>query len=65
MLKTLVMNRLRRQIISFLRSEDGPTAVEYAVLAAAVIALCVLAIAQLGATTSTVFTNEAAKISAS
>jgi pilus assembly protein Flp/PilA len=59
------MNWLRRQIIRFLRSEDGPTAVEYAIMAAAVIGVCVLAITQLGATTNTVFTNGATRITAS
>jgi pilus assembly protein Flp/PilA len=59
------MIRLRHWIIGFLRTEEGPTAVEYAILAASVIALCVLAIAQLGSTTNVVFTNNAGKISAS
>jgi pilus assembly protein Flp/PilA len=59
------MIRLRHWIIRFLMTEDGPTAVEYAILAASIIALCVLAIAQLGSTTNVVFTNNAGKISAS
>ena len=57
------MNRLGQRIMQFLRTEDGPTAVEYAVMAAAVIAVCVLAIAQFGQTTSSIYTNQADKIS--
>jgi pilus assembly protein Flp/PilA len=59
------MIRFRHWIIRFLSTEDGPTAVEYAILAATVIGLCVLAVAQFGATTNGVFTSGAGKISAS
>ena len=59
------MKRLRKLIATFLRVEDGPTAVEYAIMAAAVIGVCILAITQLGATTNSVYTNSANKITAS
>ncbi|NND98861.1 MAG: Flp family type IVb pilin [Pirellulaceae bacterium] len=32
---------LRKPILDFLREEDGPTAVEYAVLLALIVAVCV------------------------
>lgn len=46
-------NRLRH----FLVSEDGPTAVEYAVMLALIIIGCLTAIQSIGTNASTVFTN--------
>ncbi len=46
-------NRVRR----FLVSEDGPTAVEYAVMLALIIIVCLTAITQLGQAVNTTFTN--------
>jgi len=42
-----------------LRAEDGPTAVEYAVMLALIIAVCVGAITTLGTNTKGVFSNDA------
>jgi pilus assembly protein Flp/PilA len=42
---------------SFLVSEDGPTAVEYAVMLALIIIVCVASIKALGTATSDTFTN--------
>lgn len=42
------MNRLRAAARSFLSSEAGPTAVEYGVLLALVVALAIAAVAVLG-----------------
>jgi pilus assembly protein Flp/PilA len=47
------INKLKR----FLTSEDGPTAVEYAVMLALIIIVCLVAIQALGTNTSTTFTN--------
>ena len=41
----------------FLVSEDGPTAVEYAVMLAMIIVVCLISIQTLGSNTSTSFTN--------
>lgn len=41
----------------FLVSEDGPTAVEYAVMLALIVVVCLVAIQALGTNTSTTFTN--------
>ena len=54
MLRTFA-TRLR----AFLRNEDGPTAVEYAVMLALVIVVCVSAVTALGGNTSTSFSNVA------
>jgi pilus assembly protein Flp/PilA len=45
------------QLRRFLASEDGPTAVEYAVMLALIIIVCLVAIQTLGSNTSTTFTN--------
>jgi pilus assembly protein Flp/PilA len=41
----------------FLVSEEGPTAVEYAVMLALIVLVCLGAIQTVGTNTSTVFTN--------
>lgn len=47
------MNGLRR----FLRREDGPTAVEYAVLLAGIILVCISAITLVGGETANYWSN--------
>ncbi len=42
---------------SFLKSEDGPTATEYAVMLALIIVVCIGAITALGGKVSTTFSN--------
>lgn len=49
------LNTLRR----FLSSEDGPTAVEYAVMLALIILVCLIAITSVGTNTSASFSNAA------
>jgi pilus assembly protein Flp/PilA len=46
-----------RPVLDFLRRDDGPTAVEYAIMLALIILVCFATIATLGTTTSGVFTN--------
>jgi len=41
----------------FLREEDGPTAVEYAVMLALIIVVCIAAITALGTNASNTFSN--------
>jgi pilus assembly protein Flp/PilA len=43
----------------FLREEDGPTAVEYAVMLALIIVVCITAITALGQSASNTFSNVA------
>jgi len=47
----------------FLVAEDGPTAVEYAVMLALIIVVCIVAIGQLGTNASATFDNVANKLS--
>ncbi len=46
----------------FLKSEDGPTAVEYAVMLALIIIVCLTAITSIGTKASATFSNVAASI---
>jgi pilus assembly protein Flp/PilA len=42
------MRSLAKSLISFLKNEDGPTAVEYAVMLSLIIVVCIAAITTLG-----------------
>jgi pilus assembly protein Flp/PilA len=42
---------------NFLKNEDGPTAVEYAVMLALIIVVCIAAITALGTNANATFTN--------
>jgi pilus assembly protein Flp/PilA len=59
-MKTFVQ-RVRR----FLTSEDGPTAVEYAVMLALIIVVCLVAITSVGSQASTTFSNVAGSLGGS
>lgn len=49
------MNILRKRIERFLVSEDGPTAVEYAVMLALIVMVCIASIAAVGTNTNAIF----------
>lgn len=49
------MRRLTNSLMSFLKKEDGPTAVEYAVMLALIIVVCIAAITTLGSNTNETF----------
>ena len=44
-------------MVNFLKAEDGPTAVEYAVMLALIIVVCIGAITTLGTNANTTFTS--------
>ncbi len=48
-------NVMRQWIVEFLKREDGPTAVEYAVMLALIIVVCIAAITTLGQNANTTF----------
>jgi len=48
---------LARKAIRFLKQEAGPTAVEYAVMLALIIVVCIAAITTLGSNTNNTFAN--------
>jgi pilus assembly protein Flp/PilA len=43
-----MLTRVSRSALNFLRREDGPTAVEYAVMLALIIVVCIFAINRIG-----------------
>lgn len=52
-----------RSIKRFLKNEDGPTAVEYAVMLALIIVLCIVVIRQVGTSASATFSTADSAIS--
>jgi pilus assembly protein Flp/PilA len=53
------MNLLAKKIGQFLASEDGPTAVEYAVMLALIVIVCLTAISAIGTRASSTFQSVA------
>jgi pilus assembly protein Flp/PilA len=53
-----------RFIIDFLKREDGPTAVEYAVMLALIIVVCIAAITTLGSNANQTFTTVGSAVGA-
>ena len=53
------MNQWIARAARFLRDEDGPTAVEYAVMLALIIVVCITAITTLGTNANNTFSNVA------
>jgi pilus assembly protein Flp/PilA len=51
------MRRFQHFVSEFLRREDGPTAVEYAVMLALIIVVCITAITTLGKNANNTFTT--------
>jgi pilus assembly protein Flp/PilA len=56
------MQEFARSVLQFLRSEDGPTSVEYAVMAGFIIAVAVTAISAVGTATLGLYTESATKM---
>jgi pilus assembly protein Flp/PilA len=56
------VRKLGNALVNFLRREDGPTAVEYAVMLALIIVVCIAAITTLGTNANKTFTNVATTI---
>jgi pilus assembly protein Flp/PilA len=54
-----------KSVVRFLQREDGPTAVEYAVMLALIIVVCITAITTLGTNANKTFSNVALNTAAS
>jgi pilus assembly protein Flp/PilA len=52
-----MFGRFVREAVAFLKKEDGPTAVEYAVMLALILIAMFAAIANIGTTTSDMYNN--------
>jgi pilus assembly protein Flp/PilA len=51
------MRPFAKNVVKFLKAEDGPTAVEYAVMLALIIVVCIGTITALGTGANTTFTT--------
>lgn len=59
------MKLLAKKVHRFLVSEDGPTAVEYAVMLALIVIVCLTAISSIGTNANQTFTDVANSIAGS
>jgi len=55
--RAATMNTLANRIRKFIVSEDGPTAVEYAVMLALILVACIAVVTSLGQNVSTTFST--------
>jgi pilus assembly protein Flp/PilA len=53
------MRRLGQKLVNFVKADDGPTAVEYAVMLALIVVVCIAAITTLGSNANQTFTTVA------
>jgi pilus assembly protein Flp/PilA len=56
------MQSLKNFVVDFVSREDGPTAVEYAVMLALIVVVCIGAITTLGSNAKATFTGVATSI---
>ena len=56
------MSKFTNSLVSFLKDESGPTAVEYAVMLALIIVVCITAITTLGTNANNTFSYVGGKI---
>ncbi|MBX9624119.1 MAG: Flp family type IVb pilin [Gemmataceae bacterium] len=56
------MRTFTKSLVNFLKSEDGPTAVEYAVMLALIIVVCIAAVTTLGTNANATFSTVGAKV---
>jgi len=51
------MRQFTKNVVKFIKAEDGPTAVEYAVMLALIIVVCITVVQQLGTSISGTFSS--------
>jgi pilus assembly protein Flp/PilA len=56
------MRRVQNSLVRFLHEEDGPTAVEYAVMLALIIVVCLTAIIALGSNSNNTYSYVGTKV---
>jgi len=56
------MRKFGTALVNFLQDESGPTAVEYAVMLALIVVVCIAAITALGSNANNTFTTVSNKI---
>ncbi|MCE9562544.1 MAG: Flp family type IVb pilin [Planctomycetes bacterium] len=57
------MRKFTKQLVSFLKKEDGPTAVEYAVMLALIVVVCIAAISSIGKNANATFSKIGSAVS--
>ena len=57
-----MLKSMKRMLADFLQREDGPTAVEYAVMLALIVVVCITAITSLGSRSNQTFTTVSTKL---
>ena len=56
------MKNLMQKVRRFFKSDEGPTAVEYAVMLSLIVVVCLTAIKSIGTKTNTTFNNVATSV---
>jgi len=56
------MRAITKSMVEFLKKEDGPTAVEYAVMLALIVVVCIAAITTLGSNANSTFSFVASSV---
>jgi pilus assembly protein Flp/PilA len=56
------MKATLKNVVEFLKREDGPTAVEYAVMLALIVVVCIAAITAIGAASNQTFSSVGSSI---
>jgi len=59
------MKNFATKLARFLKSEDGPTAVEYAVMLSLIIVVCLTAVSSIGTKSKSTFTTVAGQLGTS
>ena len=57
-----MLSKIKNAVSNFIKREDGPTAVEYAVMLALIIVVCIAAISALGSNASNTFNYVGTKV---
>jgi pilus assembly protein Flp/PilA len=57
--------RFAKSVVNFVKREDGPTAVEYAVMLALIIVVCIAAIQAVGSNANATFNNVGSQLGGS
>ena len=59
------MRQMTKSVVKFLKREDGPTAVEYAVMLALIVVVCIAAITAIGTASSSTFSKVGSAVAGS
>ena len=58
-----MQQHIRQAVLNFVQGEDGPTAVEYAVMLSLIIVACIFSVTALGTNTNKTFTKVSTALS--